>query len=141
MVEIMKACINCSKFKALNDFNASKRTKDGRTTLCKACRNAKEAVSRDKVKERCRYHANKHRHKESRKLHYKKNAEKYLAKSKVWREKNPEKLSEMRKRYAKKRVNVAKDGYIKHLLKSGTSLHPSEIPLPLMECKPLQLMI
>lgn len=137
----MKTCIHCQQTKPLDAFNKYKRAKDGRSATCKACRNARETATRDKDAERARYHENKERHKQKRQQYAKQNAETIRARVKDWREKNPEKLRASKKRYVKKKVETAKDGYIKHLLTSGTDLCPAHIPQALVECKRLELQI
>ena len=137
----MKTCISCLRDKPLDDFGLYKRSKDGRTATCKTCRNSMYRARRDKNAERERYHQNKARHAEKRKLYRQRNSKEEVARVNAWREKNPEILKELRKRYQRKNVETAKDGYIKHLLKSGSSLRPTDIPQALIECKRLELKI
>jgi len=137
----MKICIYCQTAKPLDDFCLYKRSKDGRTATCKQCRNKKETKKRDVEKERERYHANKERHKNKRREYYQNNALETNDRVKQWRKDNPERLIQLKFNYVKKKVSMAKDGYIKGLLTKGTSLTTKDIPDSLVECKRLELKI
>jgi len=49
-VEDKKVCNKCAKKKVLNDFHKRACAQDGRTSICKECRNAKEIERREKIK-------------------------------------------------------------------------------------------
>ena len=73
----MKKCTKCGELKSLDDFTPYKKSKDGKSTVCKKCRNIYAAIQRDKHRDNVnkRYrerYANDSEFKEKRSINNKK---------------------------------------------------------------------
>lgn len=80
----VKKCIDCREYKPKDDFYRCRRHKDGLTSLCKTCDNAR------------------------RKRHYEDNREDALAKSAAYRVKHREKLRVQQRAYVEKNRDALK---------------------------------
>lgn len=109
----MKVCNKCNVEKELNEFHKWSRSKDGRKSICKACRSEEGYVERasEEHKEKMRINAEKRKpteeelklreeiKKEKASIYNKEYRGKHKDKNKNWRKDNPDRVKEYRKRY------------------------------------------
>jgi hypothetical protein len=89
-----KICSKCKVEKDFCEFINSKRTKDGKTSICKKCNSERGKI----------YNLNNpQKHKERSKRWSENNPDKVKDKSKRWAENNPEKIKKKRRVYESKR--------------------------------------
>jgi len=90
----IKICSKCKVEKDFCEFINSKRTKDGKTSICKKCNSERGKI----------YNLNNsQKHKERSKRWSENNPDKVKDKSKRWAENNPEKIKKKRRVYESKR--------------------------------------
>ena len=118
-----KTCLKCGKTKPGFKFKAEKRNKDGRSAICKVCRNQESLknyyANREKILIHIREYQEKHReslkkqakkwYKKNRKAikernlkYYNENKEACQARRKAWIEKNKEKIKKYNREYKRK---------------------------------------
>ena len=111
----MKKCCKCNLDKDINLFYANKKSKDGKDSYCKDCRNGiTNDYDKDNKEKRYEYqknyiNRNKEKVNERAKLYYHKNKEKIKLKNKEgniirtmkWRKKNSEEYKAYQKTYQK----------------------------------------
>ena len=102
-----KRCPKCGQIKRLSEFYKHKRNKDGKTSFCKSCCNARST----------RYREN--------------NPEKVRASRKRYRENNPEKI----KADLKKGRDELYPSYVKSLIRNQTGLNKEQITPDMIELK------
>jgi len=85
-----KKCNKCNLFKKLDSFSIDRSHNDGRSSICRKCRNLYGRVY---------YSKNKEKRAKSGNIYYKKNKQKILISNKAYRDNNKQKISEYRKQY------------------------------------------
>jgi hypothetical protein len=87
----VKRCKHCGEEKALDDFYADRKAKDGRRPECKRCNLAARAAK------------------------YAANPQPYIDRVKKWQQENPERLNEYRREYRRRpeRKTADREGYLK----------------------------
>jgi len=104
-----KKCTKCKEVKPLEDYNTSKRRKDGRVSDCKLCRKRDRLKNKDRIKQvKARhYQANKEIVKAKRKEYYKINRDLILKSQKTYNEKTQkERKAYKKKYYSENKLNI-----------------------------------
>lgn len=104
-----KYCKYCDSHKSIIDFTNEKRTKDGKSNICKACKNLQASAYRKtdlgKQKNRLYYDKNREKQKNYSLTYYEQNKKHILERTRGYYLNNPNKFKEYQKEYLKNNLD------------------------------------
>lgn len=111
-----KKCTKCDEVKALDQFNADKRRKDGKQYSCKVCQRRYRQENKERLAEKKRkYHEeNKERLYAGKRKWYEENKKRIAEKSRKYAQENKERLAEYKRKYRKENKERIAEGMRKY---------------------------